>query len=275
MGVLPRKLDEQIVKHFDKPRVVQWYGSEIRDPELECRINPFYAEALGNEYEYGHESSEFSHSTQEKFARLGFYPVEFPEMTHYVKSDLFPFRFATRQMVNLEDHLVSLPNSSKKRPVVVHSPSAPVAKGTKFVLEAVESLKRTFDFEFVLVEKMAREEALEIMRGCDIFVDQLILGSHGYAAVEAMAFGKPVVCHINPQTLKAYPKDLPIVNANPKNIAGVLGALLKDGALRLEVGRRGRKYVEKYHDGRKVTADLIETYNTVIRIHKDRQLTNG
>ncbi|HSK72878.1 MAG TPA: glycosyltransferase, partial [Pyrinomonadaceae bacterium] len=162
------------------------------------------------------------------------------------------------------------PDPLNKKPVVVHSPSAPVAKGTKFILQAIESLKAKYDFEFVLVENMAREKALETMRGCDIFVDQLIIGSHGYAAVEAMAFGKPVVCYINPVTGKNYLPELPIFNANPENITEKLEILLKDGALRNELGKKGRNYVEKYHDDKKLAENLAKTYREVIRLHRKK-----
>ena len=270
MGVLPRRLDEFLVKRLNKPRVVQWYGSDIRDPEIESRRNPFYAQAFANGYEYDNESSAFSRSTQERFANLGFFPIEFRETMHYLRAELFPVRFVSRQMVNLADHPVCLPEPSKRKPMVVHAPSAPVAKGTRFVLDAVQRLKQDVDFDFQLVENMPHEQALGALSRCDIFIDQLVLGSHGYAAVEAMAFGKPVVCYINAETGKAYPPELPIVNANPENIEVVLDGLLRDGERRRELGRRSREYVEKFHDGRKVTADLISIYERVIELHNEK-----
>ncbi|HSK72012.1 MAG TPA: hypothetical protein VK892_09985, partial [Pyrinomonadaceae bacterium] len=99
LDILPRNLDERMIKFFDKPGVVQWYGSDIRNPEVERKINPFYDEIFENGYEYQMESAEFSLKNQKKFAELGFYPLEFPEMSHYIERELFPVRFETRQMV--------------------------------------------------------------------------------------------------------------------------------------------------------------------------------
>lgn len=273
LDILPRRLDERLLRSLGKPGVVQWYGSDIRNPDVERRINPFYASVFDNGYEYPAESAATSRANQRRFAALGFCPLEFPEMMHYVDDKLFPARFRTRQMVVLADHAPRFPDAASKRPVIVHSPSAPVAKGTRFILQAIEKLKARYDFEFVLVEKTAREKALEIMRGCDIFVDQLIVGGHGYAAVEAMAFGKPVVCYINPVTGKSYPPELPVVDANPENIAEKLEILLKDAALRSELGRKGRAYVEKYHDDEKVVKNLVDTYRQVISLHREK--SNG
>lgn len=63
-----------------------------------------------------------------------------------------------------------------------------------------------------------------------------------------MAYGKPVVGYIKPSLVGRYPADLPIISANPDNLADVLESLLQSGTLRYEAGRRGRLYVEKHHD---------------------------
>ena len=152
----------------------------------------------------------------------------------------------------------------------MHAPSAPVAKGTEHVIRAVEELKKHHDFDFTLIENTERYSALQLVHNCDVFVDQLILGAHGYAAVEAMAFGKPVVCYINPEIGKDYPDDLPVVNANPDNVAEQLEVLIRDAQLRHEIGKRSRSYVEKYHDDKKIAADLVSVYEEVIELHSKR-----
>ena len=78
--------------------------------------------------------------------------------------------------------------------------------------------------------------------------------------MEAMAFGKPVVCYITPAMESKHPADLPIVNGNQDNLAGVLAGLLDDGKRRHELGQRGREYVEKYHDARRIAKDLVGIY---------------
>ncbi len=109
------------------------------------------------------------------------------------------------------------------------------------------------------------------MKQCDVYIDQLIIGGHGYAALEAMAFGKPVVGYINPVLGKDYPSDLPIFNANPDNIAERLEVLIKDAALRNELGKKGRAYAEKYHDGEKIARELVKIYEEVIRLHRQKR----
>ncbi len=266
------KIDKKILQLFDKPGVVQWCGSDIRNPEIDCRINPFYRRAFENGYEYAAvESSENSSANQKDFADVGFYPLEFIGMEHYIDRKLFPKCFRVWQSVVLAEHTPKFPSAENKRPLIVHSPTAPVAKGTEYILNAVEILKKKYDFDFCLVQNTARSEALKIMRDCDIFVDQIVLGAHGVAAVEAMAFGKPVLCYINEEIGINYPPDLPIINADPENIAEKLEMFLKNPPLRNEIGIKSRKYVEKYHDDRKIALELTEIYRQVIELHEAKR----
>lgn len=270
-GTLPFRLDKLMVQRSGLPGVVQWGGSEIRVPEIDKEINPFYKEAFQQGYEYSWESRTRSYRTQRDFADVGFYPLEFIGMGHYMDRELFPERFRIWQSVVLSDHEPSIPDPDTNRPLIVHSPTAPVCKGTQHVMEAVELLKPEFDLEFRLVQGMPRPEALELMRSCDIYVDQLIIGMHGSAAVEAMAFGKPVICYINPTIGGEYPPDLPIVSANPDTIYVELKRLLVNGELRNTLGREGRKYVEKYHSDEKIAHELAAIYREVIARHLENR----
>lgn len=269
------KADKKIVRWFGKPGVVQWGGSDIRIPDLDFAVNPFYKTAFSNGYEYAfHESREQSLRNQRDFADVGFYPLEFIGMERYIDRELFPKRFRIWQSIVLSEHEPNYPDTNKTKPLLLHSPSAPVAKGTKYITEAVEHLKTKYDFDFKLVQNMPRSEALQIMSQCDIYIDQLVLGCHGAAAVEAMAFGKPVVCYINPVIGKNYPPELPLFNANPDTIAEKLELLLKNASLRRELGKKGRQYVEKYHDDKKVAGDLIRIYEEVISLHQTGRKKN-
>ena len=269
-GFFASGLNARLLRRANKPGVVQWTGSDIRIPEKDFLVNRFYESAFREGYEYKEECLEHSLANQRFFAGLGFYPLEFIGMGQYIDDSLFPKRFRTWQHVVLSEHSPDYPKPVKTRPLIVHSPSAPVAKGTRHVLRAVERLKSSYDVDFVLVENMRRGEALKIMSECDIYVDQLILGAHGYAAVEAMAFGKPVVCYINPDIGKDYPPDLPIHDANPDNITEKLEELIRDAGLRHEIGKKSRAYVERFHDDEKIAVELARIYDEVNHLHGKR-----
>jgi|LSQX01.2.fsa_nt_gb glycosyltransferase involved in cell wall biosynthesis len=147
-----------------------------------------------------------------------------------------------------------------ERPVVVHAPTSQAIKGTEHILKAVQELKQKYDFEFILVSNKSNECAKAIYRQADIIIDQLLIGCYGVFAVESMAMGKPVISWISDFMKEKYPKDLPIFIANPENICQQLESLLKDKQLRKDIGQKGRKYVEKYHDMNLVSRKLLDLY---------------
>ncbi len=262
---LPFGLDLAYVRILGKPGVVEWLGSDIRIPEIEFEDNPYYKTVFQNGYEYQSESYERSRRVQEKFTKAGFATIVPICMLDYVQTDICSKVYVVPQRIMLSDFRVAYPDPKIKKPLIVHAPTAPIAKGTSAVLKAIEQLKRTHNFEFRLIQGMPRKEALELIQKADIFLDQFVLGSYGMASLEAMAFGKPVVCYIKPSMVNKYPPDLPIVNANQDNLAEVLKPLIEDGKLRYEFGRQSRAYVEKYHDAAKLAHQLVGIYEELIK----------
>jgi len=145
------------------------------------------------------------------------------------------------------------PQATQHEPLIVHAPSDPYVKGTNYVLDAVSRLHNAgYEFTFQLVENLKNKEGIDLYRKADIVIDQLCIGAHGIVSLEAMAYGKPVVCYIKEELIGKYPKDLPIVNANPNSLERVLASLLDSPQDLQELGQKGRAYVESYHDPPKI-----------------------
>jgi hypothetical protein len=154
------------------------------------------------------------------------------------------------------------------RPLVVHTPSNPEVKGTRFVLEAVAALQaQGLAFDFRLVQNVSHDEARAWMRKADIVVDQLLIGATGVVTLEAWALGKPVVLYLREDLFRPYygMADLPVANANPDTVTTVLRELIKDFEWRQHLALAGRRIVETHHDIDKVIDRFIELYETVHR----------
>ena len=130
---------------------------------------------------------------------------------------------------------------------VVHAPNHRHYKGTRYLIEAVERLQAEgAPIELELVEGVPNDEALRLYRTADLIFDQCIVGFHGFFAIEAMAMGKPVMCYIRkPDRYLLDPEECPIVNARADQVLDTLRDLVRDRARLHELGRRGRRYVEK------------------------------
>jgi len=268
-SALPWGLDLRYIKMLRKPGVVEWLGSDIRIPEIASMDNPYYKVAFNNGYEYQSESHQKSLQLQQRFGKAGFVSVASIGMLPFIQKEFFPKIYVMPQRLMLSDYIPNYPNPSTTRPIIVHSSTAFVAKGTSAVLKAIDQLKGRYTFEFQLIQGVSRYDALRLVQKADIFLDQFVLGDHGMAALEAMAFGKPVVCYIKPAIAEKYPKDCPIINANQDNLSEVLESLLNKGKLRYDIGRESRSYVEKYHDTTVLAYKLVEIYKEIM-VKKDR-----
>ena len=266
--LFPFGLDLKIIKLLKKPAAVEWLGSEIRIPEIEFRDNPFYKQAYqSGSYEYPEESYDASLTRQARFVNNGFVPIV-SGMTgtkQYIQHDVVNDYYCVNQRLSVTEYPAHYPSPQNKTPLVVHSPSAPTAKGTKHVLAAIDSLKKRYDFEFMLIQNVPHSEALELMSKADIFLDQFVLGLYGMAALEAMSFGKPVICYMKPSLLCEFPPDIPVIDANPSNLVEKLEMLIINGNLRYQVGQDSRKYVEKYHNSIDIAHQLVPIYEKLIK----------
>jgi glycosyltransferase involved in cell wall biosynthesis len=259
--VLPGDLELKYAASLNKVRIVEFWGSDIRIPEIAVQDNPYFQRLLEdptNDYQISYSASR---KTQERFARNGFKClIPAIELMPYVQRDLFPSPIETKVRIVLSDFDPKYPDPDRVVPVVAHAPSRLKAKGTPSVISAIEQLKTKFDFEFKLIHNVPHADAIDMMRDCDIMLDQFVAGVHGVAALEAMALGKPVVCYVKPSLLSEFPSEYPVINANQDNIIQVVGNLLADGQRRHEIGRQSRAYVEKHHDAHQIAHQLANLY---------------
>lgn len=257
-------LDVRMARKLNKKLLVEFHGSDIRIPEIEAADNRYYRQVMTTqEYREG-ENLANSRRRQTRFASQGAaVNLPLPGMPFYLLPNLFSRVYSIPHRIYLPDYTPAFPDPNKADPLVVHSPTAPIIKGTAAVLAAAQQVAESSRFELAIVENKTHSESEAMIKSCDIFLDQFVLGGLGVAALEAMAFGKPVVCYIKPSLVSAYPSDLPIVNATQETLAEVLARLVQDGPWRLDLGRRGRAYVERYHDAHQLAHELVEVYQSL------------
>ncbi len=150
------------------------------------------------------------------------------------------------------------------RPLVVHAPTNAAAKGTRFVLAAVETLRdEGLKFDFQLLTGLPHDQARQAYRKADIVVDQLLIGATGVLTLEAWALGKPVVVNLRRDLFEPFYEttDLPVINANPDTIVDGLRRAIKDSDLRQDLAKRGRALVEARHDITEVVGQYIQAYD--------------
>ena len=154
--------------------------------------------------------------------------------------------------------------SSREIPLIVHAPSNRVIKGTVFIEDTVERLKvEGYEFDFVLCQNMDNEEVRELLSESSIVIDQVLAPAHGLFAIEAMAAGNVILSAATP-AFNNLPDELPIITSTPKNLYDNLKEMLEDKTSWKKIMKKGRKYVEKHHDYRKTSRDMLEKIRTIV-----------
>jgi hypothetical protein len=146
------------------------------------------------------------------------------------------------------------PVMDRRRPVVVHAPSARWTKGTGRVLPVLTEMHERGAIELRLVEMMPPAQLRDLIRDCDIVLDQFAIGTYGTLAVEAMAAGRPVIGFVDPAVHQAVGVTPPIVNARAEELRDALESLIDDAALAVRTGAASAAFARELHDGRRTAA---------------------
>lgn len=258
-----------LLKKLGKGIVVTYQGDDARQGDF-CQANFEINPANGVEPGYySAESDAHKRFRIKKFAKYAdrIYAVN-PDLLWVLPSHA---QFLPYSHIDLRDwRTANNWGFRSKVPVVLHAPSHRGVKGTNHILDAISRVKSEgTDVELKLVEGIPYAEARHIYEQADLLIDQLLCGWYGGLAVEFMALGKPVICYIREGDLRFVPeemrRDLPIINATPATIYEVLKEYLTVRRHELpEIGRRGRAYVERWHDPLKIAMRLKREYEAIM-----------
>lgn len=255
--LLPFNLDLPLLKLFKKKTVMEYWGSDAIQADIALKYTLFSKKDLERIYPNLNDDKK-----RRKIKRINRW-VGKSIVGDYSLLPYSPESIVVRQAfdINKVGFVGCEPKKGKLK--IIHAPSDRSIKGTRYLIRAVKELQKSGEkIELIIVENKPNKTALEIFKKADIIVDDLLQGPYGIFAMECMAIGKPVVCRRDNKFNKYYP-DLPIINANPDNIAPKLKYLIDHPKLRQQLGRRGRKYVEKNHDAKKIANKLIEIYKKI------------
>jgi glycosyltransferase involved in cell wall biosynthesis len=260
--------DLPLLKAAGKGIVVTYQGDDARQGDF-CRAH--FAISPASEVEPGYYTTETDAHKRRAIEYMSRYADRMfsvnPDLLHVLPSRA---QFIPYASVDLDEWKPVDPRPEPAAPVLLHAPSHRGVKGTRHVMAAVNRLRdEGVPFEFVLVENQPREKARAMYAGADLLLDQLLCGWYGGVAVECMALGKPVVAFMREGDLHFISsdmrRDLPIINATPATVYQVIKEWLtvRRGEL-LSWGRKGRRYVERWHDPLVIAERLKDEYHAVV-----------
>ncbi len=243
-----RKLEYFLLKLAGKKISVYGYGSDCKILS-EIRNE---AEKLGIKYHTAMDRIEATESNTEKNIRANLWRAQKYADVLLAAGDLIHLGPKSIMLPLAADLSLWLyqPPPKNKLVTIIHATNHRSHKGSRFILDIVSRLEKKLPVKMVVVEKKTLSECQKIYPTGDIFITDVVAGWHGFAGIEAMAIGRPVISYRRADMARFhhyYAKNIPVVSANPDNLAQVVTSLVRDRKLREDLGRRGRQYVLKYH----------------------------
>lgn len=238
-----------------KKCIVEFWGSDVRVPEIEFKRNPYFKITKG-------ENDEVARRRMELWAEAtkGHAIIADAWFTAMVEP-FFPHIHYVRQRIDVDALQPIYPATDVRVPRVVHIPSHKGFKGTEIVRDVIQRLKDAgVEIDYQEISGVTHAQAMRLCQTADLVIDELRAGSHGVFTLEAMALGKPVLTYLMDWMVAWYPSDLPIINASPDTLEKVLFEWLQLPNERHERGKASRAYVEKYHTYKDVAQRLVEVY---------------
>ena len=247
----------------------RWYARLLEQRDLRLlRGRPLFVTFQGDDVRPSGDSEQdaLKRRRAERFADAadGLYVLNPDLLQHVTRAQFLPYASVDPR----EWTPTPAPGGGTLR--VVHAPSDRSRKGTMAVVSAVERLRSEgLDVELELVEGKPRAEARKAYERADVLVDQLVVGWYGGVAVEAMALAKPVVARLDRAALARVPgrmrEELPVVDADATSLTDTLRLLATERRAALgELGRRGRAFVERWHDPITIAERVVGDYERAL-----------
>lgn len=157
-----------------------------------------------------------------------------------------------------------------------HFPTDRKKKGTDYIISSFRKLLsgsaiaesrmggvttlRGEGIELLIVEKCDHRKADDIMRTCDVVVDQVSdFGMYGLVSIDAMSLGEVVLSSYDPNLYTQYGK-VPIIRVTERNFLEKLRKTIEQKDEWNRIGRKGIEYTKKVHDPERIAKEVVEIY---------------
>lgn len=268
--LLPDYKDVKIFRFFGKKTMMIFTGCDIRMPEIvsQFKWNPCrdcdddYKKYVGCVIE---TKKQMIRKAEENFDFItapmeasGYLEREFVRAYFPVNVDIFPPAEYVKTTLN-------------KKLRLLHAPSNKVYKGTKYIIEAIERLKKDYDFEFIQVTNISITGLYNEIKKSDLIIDQMLTGIYGLFTIESMAMFRPVVCYVRHDSWQYISKECPIYNTDADGLYAALKQILDNPEQLIDAGNRSREFAEKFHSAKVITKSLYDILNgSRTQIHNDK-----
>lgn len=243
--------DLMILNELKKKVFMHCWGHDVRLFEKVQKFNPYLPNIDINDEEIKRELERISKYVSNCI-------ICDYELEYYV-NDFFEYTYQINRMLDISKYLMCEYSRGSKF-TIVHPIVNPQLQGSEIIMKTIDKLQNRYNIYFKPVNSITSKKDKKFCQEADLIIDQIQIGSYSQHSIEAMALGKPVVAWITDAMMERYPKELPIIVANPDTLESKLDYILRNRDMLKDLGTQGRRYVEKYHDINNEIIKLIQLY---------------
>jgi hypothetical protein len=266
------RFDLLLIKVLKKPAIVQFHGADFRDNELWETFNPRWSEAFDSDRMTN--LTRGAHRAQRDFLWAGFLLAMGYGMLPSVKPDNRQYAWLLERTVDVKTLRVKKRDGHISKKVrIVHSPSNPQPKGSKYILPVLDEISRIRDVDVVFLNDKEHDEVLQELAYSDILVDQILGGDYGLVSVEAMINEVAVVSSVFDVYNPTYPAELPVVRATVETLKEVLLDLIDNSERRIAHASQGPDYAGRMHAVEELMPAILGAYRQAALMRKSTRVT--
>jgi len=258
-SLLPRNADLPLLRRLGKRVIWVFTGSDHRPPYLDgIAVRRYRNDIASLIVEAGRVKARVSRAEQHAD-----WVVALPASSQFHSRPFVNFLRMGIPFV-LDQRLVVGANPfSGDGTRILHAPSEPGSKGTRWVRDCVQELRaKGYALDYVELSGCPHAEILAAIANCDLVIDDVFSDTPmAVLACEAAALGKPTV-------VTGYYADLirdelptawipPTMFEAPSQLAVAVEQLVADEARRAELGSRARRFVEEQWSPRAVAERFL------------------
>lgn len=259
---LPKNRDLPILKLLNKKTVMWFLGSDIRNSNA--------VEEFLKEKNISFKQCEYRQIKEKNIKDVKVLISRIEKNITYIITGI-----SIGQLINIDyigkdiENKICIPvniskiqfnNKANKKPIIVHAPTNDDYKGSSIISTVVDRLKKEkYNFEYFIFRNISNIEVLEKLSEADIAIDQLYAGGPGIFAIEAMAAGC-AVCGGNIPEYSGAPKGSPIMHSTVENLYFNIKNLLDNPEVRVDLGKKGRQFVERNYSHYVVAEKIIRLF---------------
>jgi hypothetical protein len=245
------------LKKLNKKVIVIFVGSDIRwKRAMEQEFRLFNLDPI--------EYSKYDSSAQTLTKKLNFLRTaeKYADIIYSIPNQsqlsLRPY-LLFKYPINLNDYKEKI-NQKQVCPIVVHAPTSPDFKGTKYALSTFEKLKREgLNFQVKLLQNIPFRDILDEYSNADILVGQLLAPGGGKQEREALASGTVVLSNMSYSVYEQKtPKNCPIIDVNKDTLYFELKEMILNNSKREFIAAKGRKWVEDNYNVDNLVLEIID-----------------